>query len=153
MILINKNNHNYITQHFKESEFFSKSTDIQGDKHKFDFNCINAVEIIRNYYDSKIKITSTFRTPTNNAAVGGENNSLHLVYRAIDFQFVKKEIHKKFCEDIINKGEIFQLLRKSGLGGFIIYKNYIHVDTRNIEVIPVFNNRDDFGYYYFEDKR
>ncbi|HPQ79970.1 MAG TPA: D-Ala-D-Ala carboxypeptidase family metallohydrolase, partial [Candidatus Dojkabacteria bacterium] len=106
--------------------------------------------------NTKIRVLSTFRTQTHNTTIGGKPSSLHLYYRAIDWQFFgtgSKDAMKNFQNDIQSRGEVFQILRKMGIAGFGLYKNFNHIDSRNESVVPVFNNKDEYGWYSYFDYR
>lgn len=156
MILIYKNSQEHITENFIHAELFTNSSDYVQDCHKFDEVIINALQLIRSHYGVRIKVLSTYRTPKHNEDVGGKPNSLHLFFRAIDWQFIgkgAKEAMKQYQKDIEAQDDdffsMFRILRKAGVGGFGLYKTFNHIDSRNAEVVPVFNNSDEFGQYSF----
>lgn len=156
MILIQKDSENQLTANFKEKEFFSNSPDIGGTAHKFDETVIHALQFIRTHYDVKIQVLSTYRTPKHNKDCGGKPSSLHLFYRAIDWKFYgtgAKEAMKQYQEDIENRGEVFQTLRKMGVRGIGLYKNFNHIDSRTDKIVPIFNHVDEIGRYSYFDYR
>ena len=120
-----------ITKNFSERELYSKSLDAP-----VCFNLsqttINGLQTIRDWFNTPIIVTSTLRTPTGNALVGGVSNSRHLTGDAIDSVFQNnREVHlKEFYEQMRCKGELYRKLRKQGINGIGIYASFIHIDDR-----------------------
>ena len=87
-----------------------------------DTELVNVLQKIRTYFGKSVTITSAYRTPTKNKAVGGETYSQHLYGRAADIK-VKGISPKKvaaYAEQLLpNKG---------GIG---TYSNFTHVDVRS----------------------
>ena len=118
-------------------------------------NPLLIVEGMRKALKFPIGLTSTYRTFTHNANIGGVRNSLHLQGLAIDcqpqhFDITKKQDRFKLDEmkHWIKKAHIFIRLQdevrntsitESSFGiGF--YNSFIHIDTRGLvnRVSPVF---------------
>jgi len=83
---------------------------------------------LREFLDSRIFITSAYRTPQYNAAVGGVKNSYHLYDKgafAVDVQVqgVEPALVKVMIEGLINLG----IMEEGGVG---LYKNFVHYDNR-----------------------
>lgn len=132
MANICKGSNRQITKNFTEDELHSKSLDAPK-CHYLDTTTINALQVIRDWYNTPITVTSTLRTKTGNALVGGVSNSRHLApASAIDFVFSKNHdaTMKKFYEDFKCKGPLHRKLRGMGINGIGIYKEFIHIDTR-----------------------
>ena len=65
-----------------------------------------------------VTITSTHRSRSHNRRVGGASRSLHLTCQAIDFKVGA------------SRRKVVAFLRKhSGVGGLILYRSHIHIDT------------------------
>lgn len=125
---------NPITRDFRESEFFTKDPDFREDFHYLDVRLIKAVQIIRARYHTRIRITSTFRTPEYNIKIGSKaRESYHLKGRALDFQFMDNNANliRDLERDIKTNGPIRQELEALGIRGFLFYNTFIHLDTRD----------------------
>lgn len=89
-----------------------------------DTELVNALQKIRSYFGKAVTITSAYRTPTKNKAVGGETYSQHLYGKAADIK-VKGVSPKKvaaYAEKILN-----------GKGGIGTYSTFTHIDTRTVK--------------------
>ena len=88
------------------------------------FVAVELVEVlqkIRSHFGKAVKITSAYRTPTKNKAVGGETYSQHLYGMAADIK-VSGVSPKKVAE------YAEKLMPKSG--GIGIYSTFTHIDVR-----------------------
>ncbi len=130
-MIIHKGSNRQITVNFKESEFYSGSFNAP-DTHCLDDNVIRAVQIIRDYFGVPVIIKSTYRTSSHNLSVGGSSKSQHLKGKAIDFTFKDKKYLDLYYQQIVNKWELYDLLKQSGVNGFGMYDNFMHIDTRQI---------------------
>ena len=80
-----------------------------------------------------ITISSSYRRPAYNAAVGGEENSFHMRFMALDLQSPAgpKALHAVFKR---LRGTRFKLPGNAGSfifrGGIGLYPTFVHVDTR-----------------------
>ena len=129
MIVIKKGDRTKVSPNFIMSEFFSKSIGVT--EHPFDKNLIDAVQALRTYYATPIIVTSTFRTPAHNLAVGGSSTSMHLQGRAVDFKMqdlIKLEQMKEDLRKFKHNHPAFKNIKIGGIG---IYKGFIHLDTGN----------------------
>lgn len=118
-----------IHPNFRMREFLSKDPSLKNG-HDLSDKVIEAIFWLREYYDSEIRINSTARGEIYNAMVGCSRGSYHVKGRAIDFSFKSEEARAEFEEDIMNQGYAFLNLRKKGISGFGIYKNFFHLDDR-----------------------
>lgn len=88
------------------------------------FVAVELVEVlqkIRNHFGKAVKITSAYRTPPKNKAVGGTAYSQHLYGMACDIKI--SGVSPKKVAEYAEK-----LLPKSG--GIGIYKTFTHIDVR-----------------------
>lgn len=86
-----------------------------------DSDLVNALQKIRSHFGKAVTITSAYRTPSRNKAVGGEAYSQHLYGRAADIKV--KGVAPKTVAAYAEK-----LLPKSG--GIGIYSTFVHIDVR-----------------------
>lgn len=76
----------------------------------------------------KFEVNSSYRSPAYNAAVGGEKNSWHMKFVAMDISSPKMappQVHSTLTQ-----------MRNSGVfsGGLGLYGTFVHVDTRGTNV-------------------
>lgn len=86
-----------------------------------DSDLVNVLQKIRTHFGKSVTITSAYRTPPKNKAVGGQTYSQHLYGNAADIK-VSGVTPKKvaaYAETILKN--------KGGIG---IYKNFTHLDVR-----------------------
>lgn len=86
-----------------------------------DSELVNVLQKIRNHFGKSVTITSAYRTPARNKAVGGQTYSQHLYGRAADIKV--KGIAPKTVAAYAEK-----LL--PGKGGIGTYSTFTHVDVR-----------------------
>jgi uncharacterized protein YcbK (DUF882 family) len=114
-----KDGNKQLSANFKVKEF--ACTD-GSDPIFIDSDLVNVLQKIRTYFGKSVTITSAYRTPTRNKAVGGETYSQHQYGRAADIK-VKGIAPKKvaaYAEKLLpNKG---------GIG---TYSTFTHVDVRS----------------------
>lgn len=82
---------------------------------------VKVLQKIRSHFGKSVTITSAYRTPTKNKAVGGETYSQHLYGTAADIkvQGVSPKKVAQYAETI--------LLNKGGIG---TYATFTHIDVR-----------------------
>ena len=86
-----------------------------------DSDLVTVLQKIRTHFEKSVTITSAYRTPSRNKAVGGETYSQHLYGRAADIK-VKGVSPKKvasYAETIL-----------SNKGGIGVYSTFTHIDVR-----------------------
>ena len=98
-------------------------------------NCIQPLVVldeIRDRLREPVRITSAYRSPMYNRAVGGERMSYHLIFQALDstcrrgptvFAAVAREL----------RGTRFKLPGGGSFvwrGGIGVYPSFVHIDTR-----------------------
>ena len=86
-----------------------------------DSDLVTILQKVRGHFGVAVTITSAYRTPGKNKAVGGETYSQHLYGRAADIK-VKGVSPKKVA------AYAEKLLPKSG--GIGIYATFTHIDVR-----------------------
>ena len=89
-----------------------------------DSDLVTILQKIRTHFGKSVTITSAYRTPGKNKAVGGQTYSQHLYGKAADIK-VKGVAPKKvaaYTETLLKN--------KGGIG---IYSTFTHVDTRDIK--------------------
>jgi len=89
-----------------------------------DTDLVNILQKVRNHFGKAVTITSAYRTPGKNKAVGGTTYSQHLYGTAADIK-VKGVTPKKVA------AYVEKLMPKSG--GIGIYKTFVHVDVRAVK--------------------
>ena len=113
-----KDGNKKLSTNFKVKEF--ACTD-GSDPIFIDSDLVNILQKIRNHFGKSVTITSAYRTPTKNKAVGGTLYSQHLYGKAADIKI--KNVAPKTVAAYAEK-----LLPKSG--GIGIYKTFTHIDVR-----------------------
>lgn len=110
---------NQISPHFKRSEFTCRCG---CGKDTVDAELITVLEQIRNYFNRPVVVTSGYRCPARNEAVGGAHGSMHMEGKAADIQVagVYPSDVVKFAEQVMPNG-----------GGIGIYETWTHVDVRD----------------------
>lgn len=87
-----------------------------------DSELVTVLQEIRTHFGKPVTITSAYRTPGKNKAVGGQTYSQHLYGKAADIK-VKDIAPKKvaaYAEKLMPKN-----------GGIGIYNTFVHVDVRS----------------------
>lgn len=87
-----------------------------------DSELVSVLQKIRTHFGRAVTITSAYRTPTKNKAVGGTTYSQHLYGKAADIKV--KGISPKTVAAYAEK-----LLHPNG--GIGVYDTFIHVDVRD----------------------
>lgn len=107
-----------LSKHFRASEFWSP--DIQGGT--VITPLIVGLEALRDKVGKPIIITSGFRTPAHNSAVGGAPNSYHLRGMAADITVPGLTPSK-----IAAVAESIPVFKQGGIG---LYDTHVHLDVR-----------------------
>ncbi len=90
------------------------------------------IDEIRHQYGTTANVTSAYRSPVYNRAVGGESASFHMRNNAVDLSvFDPKKFHQ-IARSL--RGRSFQLPENGGKfvwkGGIGLYRTFVHIDTR-----------------------
>ena len=107
-----------VSTNFKVNEF---SCSDGSDPIFIDSELITVLQKIRTHFGKSVTITSAYRTPTHNKAVGGTAYSQHLYGRAADIK-VKDVSPKKvaaYAETLLKNR-----------GGIGTYSTFTHIDVR-----------------------
>ena len=94
------------------------------------------LQIVRDYLGEPIHISSGYRSPSHNAAIGGVSDSQHLLGKAADISmknYTAKNLAIIF-ERLINNGNIKQ-------GGVGLYNGFVHYDIRGTKSRWNFSSR------------
>jgi uncharacterized protein YcbK (DUF882 family) len=87
---------------------------------------LRIIDELRDALDAPIRITSSYRSPAYNKAVGGAPLSFHKRFVAADIQVSGYTPHEvwKVLKEWRDKGKF-----KGGLG---LYSTFVHIDTRGV---------------------
>ncbi len=86
-----------------------------------DTELVNVLQKIRTHFGKSVTITSAYRTPPKNKAVGGEKYSQHLYGKAADIKVsgIAPKTVSAYAEKLL-----------PGKGGIGTYGTFTHVDVR-----------------------
>lgn len=89
-----------------------------------DSELVNVLQKIRAHFGKSVTITSAYRTPSRNKAVGGETYSQHLYGKAADIKVkgVSPAKVAAYAETLLKNR-----------GGIGVYSSFVHVDVRNVK--------------------
>lgn len=110
-------------KYFNYSEF--DSPDVQGSGQMMDKTLLEMLDDVRDKFDKPIHITSGYRTPQHNEAVGGVKNSSHLKGLAIDLS----DNNKGLPISSKNRFDLINCLLDVGFSRIGVAKTFIHADT------------------------
>jgi len=103
-------------KYFNYSEF--DSPDVQGSGQLMDKTLLEMLDEVRDKFDKPIHITSGFRTPAHNEAVGGVETSSHLKGLAVDIA----------CTNSTDRFDLLNCILDVGFSRVGIAKKFIHID-------------------------
>ena len=118
-----------ITNNFTLSELTKTNTGLRNNPNRHEvaalFNlCVNLLQPARDHYGEAITVTSGFRSPAVNKAVGGARKSQHLRGEAADITVFTKEENKKLFELIRDNLSFDQLINERDF-------SWIHVSYKS----------------------
>lgn len=100
---------------------------------------VDILEAVRNYFGKPITITSGYRTPSHNKAVGGASGSQHVKGTAADFK----------VQDVPTWAVVGYLEDNFPKHGIGMYSTWVHLDARGKKVYwkdKGYNTVGTFGY-------
>jgi len=103
-------------RYFNYSEF--DSPDVQGSGQMMDKTLLEMLDEVRDKFDKPIHITSGFRTPAHNEAVGGVETSSHLKGLAVDIA----------CKKSTDRFDLINCLLDVGFSRIGVGNAFIHAD-------------------------
>jgi len=103
-------------RYFNYSEF--DSPDVQGSGQMMDKTLLEMLDEVRDKFDKPIHITSGFRTPAHNEAVGGVETSSHLKGLAVDIA----------CTNSKDRFDLINCLLDVGFSRIGVGNTFIHAD-------------------------
>lgn len=140
---IQKDGKRQLSPNFHEWEFYlgyvtRGATSLRPESHFLDNRLIEAVQLIRDFFNTPVLINSTFRPH--------KTKGYHPKGMALDFSFQNsnKDLISAYSWEISKRRELFYKLRAIGINGFGIYDSFGHIDTRQEKGMHV----DQNGNYY-----
>lgn len=115
-----------LTKHFRLDEWdCMDGTPVPERYHINVTHCAHNLQVLRDFLNKPIRITSGWRSKEHNRKVGGMRNSQHLVGLAADIRVFgyDPDILASRVEGLIRIGAMTQ-------GGIGIYDDFLHVDFR-----------------------
>jgi hypothetical protein len=116
---MNKQNDIQLSEHFTLNEFTKSITaERLGIKNEPDYEkvqamkqlCREVLEPLRQHYGKPIRITSGYRCPLLNAAVGGVTNSQHMLGEAADLSVPSEAVARDWFQWLVKNTDFDQLL-------------------------------------------
>lgn len=114
-------------EHFRPSEFVCKCGECKEIPPTLVGNVLTLIEnlnCIRDVVSSPIRVTSGVRCEKHNRAVGGKENSMHLLGKAADITVDSMSTER--LAGLIDALITVEFVEDGGLG---VYKSFIHYDT------------------------
>lgn len=113
-----KDGNKSVSKNFKVREFACSDG---SDPIFIDSDLVTILQKIRSHFGKSVKITSAYRTPGRNKAVGGKAYSFHLYGMAADIQIngVSPSKVAAYAETLLKNR-----------GGIGIYSTFTHIDVR-----------------------
>lgn len=115
-----------LTKNFALNEFACKDgTPVPKELQANAMELAKNLQVLRDYINAPIHLSSAYRTPKHNKAVGGEDDSYHLKAMAGDLttkKYTPKQL-KAIILKLIAEGKMKQ-------GGIGLYKGFVHYDIR-----------------------
>jgi len=153
-LIIKKGDRTPVSRNFTANEFYCKSADAPA-SHSFPSELVEAVQFLRDYFNTPWRVTSGVRTPAHELRIcQTQKLDLHLVTssqhvkrRAVDSRPKNRDpaIMATLQHDLLQRGPIFQKLRQIGVRGFGVYDGFVHLDIR----VEPGKQHDELGTYAF----
>ena len=115
----NKNGNNKLSQNFRVREFACADGT---DPIFIDSELVDILQKIRTHFGKPVTISSAYRTPDHNKAVGGTSYSQHMYGKAADIKVsgVSPKKVASYAESLL-----------SNKGGVGVYSTFTHIDVRD----------------------
>lgn len=135
---------------FTQDEIYRASFGNVGSSFTISDQALQGIQIIRNYYGVPFSVNASYRTAAHDMSKGRSGTGPHTKGIAIDIAPLKnkEQIILDYHQQVLNQGPLFQQLRAAGIGGFGLYDNFMHIDSR-----PSGSHRDSSGSYALWDNR
>ena len=133
---MNKQNDIQLSEHFTLNEFTKSITaERLGIKNEPDYEkvqamkqlCREVLEPLRQHYGKPIRVTSGYRCPLLNAAVGGVTNSQHLYGEAADLSVPSEAVARDWFQWLVNNTDFDQLLFEHNTR---LKNSWLHISCR-----------------------
>lgn len=86
------------------------------------------LDALREKLGRSIVLTSVYRSPKYNNSIGGENNSLHMKFNAIDFAVIGSPVGPTEWAKPLREMRSANFFK----GGIGVYSTFVHIDTRGV---------------------
>ena len=91
---------------------------------QMDMHLLERLDLLREFVNEPLHITSSYRTEDYNSSVGGSKTSYHLKGRAVDLRCNNGALRLKIIENAIDLG--------LSVG---VHKLFVHIDNRDKQII------------------
>ena len=100
---IHKNYSNKVTNNFTEKEYYDASYGTDGTPFELSDKTIIAGQIIRDYFNVPMKVTSSYRTVKHELSKNRSSKGSHTLKKAVDYAFLDDDTIEKYNKEIIEK--------------------------------------------------
>ena len=127
---------NFTQREFKSKDGASMPEDVLNNVQELACN----LQTLRDFLDEPVKVTSGWRSPSHNKAIGGVKNSQHVLGKASDLKV--KGIEPEDLYLIIESLITTKQMKEGGLG---LYNTFVHYDIRGTKAR--WDKRDKENFY------